>query len=98
MIDGATDHRGLGGDLEAPGSWDVLLHGVDLLQRIAQTPNGKMEAEKSGGADGVQQFIRDLDQVRAGERSEAVKGLVESPHSEETNASESLPKNPSPAP
>ena len=28
MIDGATDHRGLGGDLETPGSWDVLLHGV----------------------------------------------------------------------
>jgi two-component system, chemotaxis family, sensor histidine kinase and response regulator WspE len=70
---------------------DVLLHGVDLLQRIAQTPNGKMETEKSGGADGVQQFIRDLDKVRAVEPFEAVKGIVESPQSEDTNVYRSLP-------
>ena len=69
---------------------DVLLRGVDLLQRIAQTPNGKMETEKSGGADGVQQFIRDLDKVRAVEPFEAVKGIVESPPSEATNAYKSL--------
>ena len=70
---------------------DVLLHGVDLLQRIAQTPNGKMETETSGGADGVQQFIRDLDKVRAAEPFEAVKGIVESPQSEDTNVYRSLP-------
>jgi two-component system, chemotaxis family, sensor histidine kinase and response regulator WspE len=70
---------------------DVLLHGVDLLQRIAQTPNGKMETETSGGADGVQQFIRDLDKVRAVEPFEAVKGIVESPQSGETNVYRSLP-------
>ena len=70
---------------------DVLLHGVDLLQRIAQTPNGKMETETSGGADGVQQFIRDLDKVRAVEPFEAVKGIVESPQSEDTNVYKSLP-------
>jgi two-component system sensor histidine kinase and response regulator WspE len=70
---------------------DVLLHGVDLLQRIAQTPNGKMETETSGGADGVQQFIRDLDRVRAVEPFEAVKGIVESPQSGETNVYRSLP-------
>jgi two-component system sensor histidine kinase and response regulator WspE len=69
---------------------DVLLRGVDLLQRIAQTPNGKMETEKSGGADGVQQFIRDLDKVRAVEPFEAVKGIVESPPSEATNGYKSL--------
>jgi two-component system, chemotaxis family, sensor histidine kinase and response regulator WspE len=70
---------------------DVLLHGVDLLQRIAQTPNGKMETETSWGADGVQQFIRDLDRVRAVEPFEAVKGIVESPQSGETNVYRSLP-------
>src|SRR5271154_2085707 len=74
-----------------PKHVDVLLHGVDLLHRIAKAPDGKIETEKSGPADGVQQFIRDLDQVRAVERSEAVKGIVELPQSEETNASESLP-------
>jgi two-component system, chemotaxis family, sensor histidine kinase and response regulator WspE len=70
---------------------DVLLHGVDLLQRIAQTPNGKMERETSGRADGVQQFIRDLDRVRAVEPFEAVKGIVESPQSEDTNVYKSRP-------
>jgi two-component system sensor histidine kinase and response regulator WspE len=74
-----------------PKHVDVLLHGVDLLHRIAKAPDGKIETEKSGPADGVEQFIRDLDQVRAVERSEAVKGIVESPQLEETNASESLP-------
>ena len=72
-----------------PEHVDVLLHGVDLLHRIAQAPDGKIEAEKSGRADGVQQFIRDLDKVRADDPSEAVK--VESPQSENTNVSESLP-------
>ncbi len=73
------------------GHVDVLLRGVDLLQRIAQTPNGKMETEKSGGADGVQQFIRDLNKVRAVEPFEAVKGIVESPQSEDPNVYKSLP-------
>jgi two-component system, chemotaxis family, sensor histidine kinase and response regulator WspE len=73
------------------GHVDVLLHGVDLLKRIANTPNGKMETEKSGGTDGVQQFIRDLDKVRAVEPFEAVKGIGESPQSEDTNVYKSLP-------
>ena len=72
-----------------PEHVDLLLHGVDLLHRIAQAPDGKIETEKSGRADGVQQFIRDLDKVRADDPSEAVK--VESPQSENTNVSESLP-------
>jgi two-component system, chemotaxis family, sensor histidine kinase and response regulator WspE len=49
-----------------------------------------METETSGGADGVQQFIRDLDKVRAVEPFEAVKGIVESPPSEATNGYKSL--------
>jgi two-component system sensor histidine kinase and response regulator WspE len=72
-----------------PEHVDVLLHGVDLLHRIAQAPDGKVETEKSGRADGVQQFICDLDKVRADAPAEAVK--VESPQSEKTNVSESLP-------
>jgi two-component system sensor histidine kinase and response regulator WspE len=70
---------------------DVLLHGVDLLHRIAQTPNGEMETETSGLADGVQQFIRELDKVRAVKPFEAVIGAVESPQSEDPNVDESLP-------
>jgi two-component system sensor histidine kinase and response regulator WspE len=72
-----------------PEHFDVLLHGVDLLHRIAQAPDGKVETEKSGRADGVQQFICDLDKLRADGTSEVVK--VESPQSEKTNVSESLP-------
>jgi two-component system, chemotaxis family, sensor histidine kinase and response regulator WspE len=68
---------------------DVLLRGVDLLHRIAQTPDGKIETENSGRADGVQQFIRDLDKVRAVDLSEVV--IVESPQSENANAFASLP-------
>jgi two-component system sensor histidine kinase and response regulator WspE len=68
---------------------DVLLRGVDLLHRIAQAPDDNLETEKSGRADGVQQFIRDLDKVRADDHSEAVN--AESPQSANTNASESLP-------
>ena len=47
-----------------PEHVDVLLRGVDLLHRIAQAPDGKIETEKSGRADGVQQFVRDLAKVR----------------------------------
>jgi len=72
-----------------PEHVDVLLHGVDLLHRIAQAPDGKIEAENFGRTDGVQQFIRDLDKVRADHPAKAVK--VESPPSENTNVSESLP-------
>ena len=68
---------------------DVLLRGVDLLHQIAQTPDGKIETENSGRADGVQQFIRDLDKVRAVDLSEVV--IVESPQSENANAFASLP-------
>ena len=56
-----------------PKHVDVLLHGVDLLHRIAQAPDGKIETEKSGRADGVQQFVRDLEKMRASDPSEAVR-------------------------
>jgi two-component system, chemotaxis family, sensor histidine kinase and response regulator WspE len=64
---------------------DVLLRGVDLLHRIAQAPDVEIETEKSGRAEEVQQFLRDLAKVRAEGPSEAVKGMMESAHLEETN-------------
>jgi two-component system, chemotaxis family, sensor histidine kinase and response regulator WspE len=74
-----------------PEHVDVLLRGVDLLHQIAQAPNGQIKTEKSERADEVQQFIRDLDKVRVDDPSETVKGIVESPQSEDTNVSESVP-------
>ena len=43
-----------------PEHVDVLLHGVDLLHRIAHAPDGKIETGESGHPDGVLQFVRDL--------------------------------------
>ena len=57
-----------------PEHIDMLLHGVDLLHRIAQAPDGELATEKSERADEVQQFIRDLAKVRVDVPSEAVKG------------------------
>ena len=65
-----------------PKHVDVLLRGVDLLHRIAQAPDEKIETEKSGSADEVQQFLRDLAKVRVDDPAEAVKGIVESPQSD----------------
>jgi two-component system, chemotaxis family, sensor histidine kinase and response regulator WspE len=69
---------------------DVLLRGVDLLHRIAQAPDVEIETEKSGRAEEVQQFLRDLAKVRAEGPSEAVKGIMESPQSEDTNVFDSV--------
>jgi two-component system, chemotaxis family, sensor histidine kinase and response regulator WspE len=68
-----------------PEHVDLLLRGVDLLLQIAQAPEGRLEAEKSVGPNGVQQFIRDLALVRAEAPSESVTGTVERPPSEETD-------------
>jgi two-component system sensor histidine kinase and response regulator WspE len=73
-----------------PKQIDLLLHGVDLLQRIAQAPGGKIEIENSERADEVKQFISDLAKVRVGAPSEAVIGVVKSPESEDTNVSDSV--------
>ena len=73
-----------------PEHVDVLLRGVDLLHRIAQAPDDKIETEKSGSADEVQQFIRDLAKVRMDDPAEAVKEIVESPQSENTNVFDSV--------
>ncbi len=59
-----------------PEHVDVLLRGVDLLHRIAQAPDDKIETEKSERADEVQQFLRDLAKVRVDDRSEAAKEIV----------------------
>jgi two-component system sensor histidine kinase and response regulator WspE len=72
-----------------PEHVDVLLHGVDLLQRIAQAPEGQNETEKSGRADAVQRFIRELAKVRMDDPAEAVKEIVESPQSVDPNGFDS---------
>ena len=50
-----------------PEHIDLLLRGVDLLHRIAQAPEVKIASEKSARADEVQQFLRDLANVRVAE-------------------------------
>jgi two-component system sensor histidine kinase and response regulator WspE len=73
-----------------PQHVDVLLRGVDLLHRIAQSPNGHIETEKSERADEVQQFVRALAKVRVNVRSEAIAGTVKLPQSEETDGFDSV--------
>ncbi len=69
---------------------DLLLRGVDLLLRIAQAPDAHLEAEKSGGPGGVQQFIRDLAVVRADAASESIKGTLELAAPEENRVPDSV--------
>jgi two-component system sensor histidine kinase and response regulator WspE len=73
-----------------PEHVDVLLRGVDLLHRIAQAPDDEIETEKSKRADEVQQLLRDLTKVRVDDPSKAVKGILESLQSEDTNVSDSV--------
>jgi two-component system, chemotaxis family, sensor histidine kinase and response regulator WspE len=73
-----------------PKHVDVLLRGVDLLQRIAQAPEVVIETEKTERAEEVQQFLRGLAKVRVEEASEAVTGIAESPQSEDTNIFDSI--------
>ena len=73
-----------------PEHVDVLLRGVDLLHRIAQAPDDEIETEKSKRADEVQQLLRDLAKVRVDDPSKAVKGILESLQSENTNVSDSV--------
>src|SRR4029077_414515 len=73
-----------------PEHVDVLLRGVDLLHRIAQAPDDEIETEKSKRADEVQQLLRDLAKVRVDDPSKAVKGILESLQSEDTNVSDSV--------
>ena len=73
-----------------PEHVDVLLRGVDLLHRIAQAPDDKIETGKSGRADEVQQFLRDLAKVRVADPSEAVKEILKPPQLEDTNVSDFL--------
>ena len=71
-----------------PDHVDVLLRGVDLLQRIAQAPDEKIETEKSECDDELKQFLRDLASVRVDDQSEAAKGSLKPPRSKDTNVSE----------
>ena len=76
-----------------PKHVDVLLHGVDLLHRIALASDGNIETKKSENADEVQQFIRDLAKARVDDPLEAVKGTVELAQSEAINVSDPVPCN-----
>ena len=69
---------------------DLLFRGVDLLNRIAQAPNGKSEPAKSERADEVKQFLRDMAKVRVGDPSKAEKGIEKSAPSEESNTFDSV--------
>jgi two-component system sensor histidine kinase and response regulator WspE len=69
-----------------PEHIDLLLRGVDLLHRIAQAPEIKIASEESARADEVQQFLRDLANVRVAEGAEPVKGMEELPQTEGTDA------------
>jgi two-component system, chemotaxis family, sensor histidine kinase and response regulator WspE len=71
-----------------PEHVDLLLRGVDLLQRIAQAQDDEVEAEKSKRANEVQQFIRGLAKLRVDDPSKVVKGILESPQLEDPNASD----------
>jgi two-component system, chemotaxis family, sensor histidine kinase and response regulator WspE len=73
-----------------PEHVDILLRGVDLLHRIAQAPEVKIEAERAERADEVQQFLRDLAKVRLADASETVKKMVDSPQSKERNVFDSV--------
>src|ERR1700730_15182569 len=66
---------------------DMLLRGVDLLQRIAQGSDGQTETERSEGADEVHRFVRDLAKGQADHLSGAVNGALELPQSEPANVS-----------
>ena len=72
-----------------PEHVDRLLRGVDLLLRIAQAPDDEIESVKSKRAQEVQQLVWDLAKLRVDDPSKAVKGISESPQSENTNASDS---------
>ena len=68
-----------------PEHVDVLLHGVDLLHRIAHAPDGKIETGESGHPDGVLQFVRDLAKMRVDDPAAVAKRIVESSPSEDTD-------------
>ncbi len=61
-----------------PQHIDILLRGVDLLHRIAQTPDDKVALEKSARRDEVNQFLRDLTLVRSGESAPALTPIAKS--------------------
>jgi two-component system, chemotaxis family, sensor histidine kinase and response regulator WspE len=74
-----------------PAHFDVLLRGVDLLHRIARAPDGQIEAQTSGRADGVQQFVQEIAKVRVSGPSEPVEGIAELWQAEDTIAPDSVP-------
>jgi two-component system, chemotaxis family, sensor histidine kinase and response regulator WspE len=81
-----------------PGHVDVLLRGVDLLQRVAQTPEeeiGKWSSERAGE---VRQFLTDIAKVRTGKIPEVTNTALGTRQEEALNFSETLPVNLSASP
>ena len=72
-----------------PEHVDVLLRGVDLLHRMGQTPDAKVETQDSGRTGGVQQFLQDLATVRTNDPPETLTGVLGSSGSEDINVSDS---------
>ena len=71
-----------------PEHVDVLLRGVDFLQRLALAPGDKIETEKSEGDDELKHFLRDLTKVRLDDLSESAKEILKPLQSEDTNVSD----------
>jgi two-component system, chemotaxis family, sensor histidine kinase and response regulator WspE len=68
-----------------PEHVDLLLRGVDLLQRIAQAPDDEIETEKSKRAAEGQQLLGALAKLRIDDSSD-----TESPQSEDANGSATI--------
>ncbi|HET9374610.1 MAG TPA: hybrid sensor histidine kinase/response regulator [Chthoniobacterales bacterium] len=68
-----------------PEHVDLLLRGVDLLQRIAQAPDDEIETEKSKRAAEVQQLLGALAKLRIDDSSD-----TESSQSEDANGSATI--------
>jgi two-component system, chemotaxis family, sensor histidine kinase and response regulator WspE len=81
-----------------PGHVDVLLRGVDLLQRVAQTPEeeiGKWSSERAGE---VRQFLTDVANVRTWKIPGVTDTASGTRQEEALNFSETLPVNLSASP
>src|SRR6266446_2045695 len=73
-----------------PEHVDVLLRSVDLLKRIAQTPEDKIDNENSDCDGEVQKFLSDLAKVRAGELAKTAKEVLQPPEPEGADSTDSI--------
>jgi two-component system sensor histidine kinase and response regulator WspE len=81
-----------------PEHVDVLLRSVDLLKRIAQTPEDKIDNENSDCDGEVQKFLTDLAKVRAGELAKTAKEVLQPPEPEGADSPDSIEPVPNASP